>query len=410
MDRVVPFDLLAPEAIANPYPVYAQMRAAAPVYWSDQIQSWVLTRYDDVLALARDPRLNTGWRLLPLARPLTPEEQRDIRELERTRTGLLGSLNGQDHLRQRTLVQTAFTPRVVEQMRGVIEAKVDALIGAVARRGQMDLIRDFALPLPLAITHHLIGVPPEFQDAVKAGADAMVYSLSLYNPPHGQIGELLRTAKAGEQCVREMIAERRARPQDDLLSRMVHASQDGQRLSDAELCALVYTLVLSGFETTVNLIGNGVLALLAHPDQLARLRAGPQMIETAVEELLRYNTPVSCIARICVEDVRVRDVTIRRGQMVMLALGAANRDPGQFPDPDRLDLARTPNRHLSFGHGPHYCLGSALARLEGQIAIGALAQRLPGLRLDVAPEALEWQPTMIVRGLKALPLRFDPAL
>jgi len=410
MERAVPFDLLAPGAFANPYPVYAQMRAAAPVYWSDQIQSWVLTRYDDVLALARDPRLATGWRQLPMGRPLTPEEQDDIREIERIRIGLLGSLNGQDHLRQRTLVQAAFTPRVVEQMSGFIQAKVDALIDAVAPHGRMDFVRDVALPLPLAVTYHLIGVPPEFQETVKAGADALLGSVSLHSPPPGQIGALLRLAKAGEQCVREMIAQRRAKPEDDLLSQMVHASQDGQRLSDDELCALVYTLVLSSFEATVNLIGNCVLMLLTHPGQLLRLRNEPRLIESAVEELLRFDTPTLCVARTLSEDVQVRDVTLRRGQMAMLMLGAANRDPEHFPEPDRLDLARSPNRHLSFGQGPHYCLGAALARLEVQTVIRALLERLPGLRLDTAPETLEWLPSMIMRGLKALPLRFDPAL
>jgi cytochrome P450 len=410
MERAVPFDLLDPGAFANPYPVYAQMRAAVPVYWSDQIQSWVLTRYDDVLALARDPRLATGWRQLPMGRPLTPEEQDDIREIERLRISLLGSLNGQDHLRQRTLVQAAYTPRVVEQMRGFIQAKVDALIDGLALHGRMDFIRDIALPLPLAVTYYLIGVPPEFQETVKAGADALLDSLFLHNPPPGQIGALLRLAKAGEQRVREMIAQRRAQPQDDLLSQMLHASQDGQRLREDELCTLVYTLVLAGFETTVNLLGNGMLALLTHPDQLARLRAEPQLIESAVEELLRFDTPALCVARTLSEDVQVRDVTLRRGQMAMLMIGAANHDPEQFPDPERVDLARTPNRLLSFGQGPHYCFGAALARLEAQILFCRLLERLPGLRLDTAPETLEWLPSMIMRGLKALPLRFDPAL
>lgn len=408
MDTTVLFDLLDPELFRNPYPVYAHLRASAPVYWSEQLQSWVLTRYDDIATLVHDPRMITGWRQLPLGRELTAQEQADIRDMERIRMGMLGSLNGADHQRLRGLAHSAFTPRVVEQMRADIQAQVDALIDALAPRGALDLVRDVGLPLPLAMIFRLIGVPPEAQGAIRAGADALVASASLYNPEPGEIARVARTARAGEQQVRHLIAARRGAPQDDLLTRLVQAEHDGEHLSDDELCSLVYTLLLTGFETIVNLIGNGVLALLTHPDQLARLRAEPALIESAVEELLRYESPAHTLLRRTGEDVQVRDVTIPAGQTVFLLLAAANHDPAQFPEPERLDLGRSPNRHLSFGHGPHFCIGAALARLQGQIAIGTLLRRLPGLRLDIDPEALVWRPTMILRGLQALPLRFDP--
>ncbi len=305
-----------------------------------------------------------------------------------------------DHTRLRTLVQKAFTPRMVERLRPRIETLVEEALNAAGERGGMDLVADLAYPLPVTVIAELLGVPVEDRAAFRRWSDALVGALDPVAPANRR-GAVLAARDALHAYLRQVIAERRADPRDDLISRLVEAEEQGDRLSGPELLAMGVLLLVAGHETTVNLISNGVNALLNHPDQLARLHREPELIEPAVEELLRYDSPVQLTGRVALEALELGGQRVEPGQMVTLMLGAANRDPRVFADPGRLDLGRDPNPHLAFGRGIHFCLGAPLARLEGQIAIGALIRRFPGLRLAGVPER---RPTVTLRGFVSLPL------
>jgi cytochrome P450 PksS len=390
---------------ANPYPFYARLRAEAPVYrvtLPDRQTAWLVTRYDDVVAVLKDERFSkdrfTALSKEQLAKqPWMPAFFRPL-----TRNML--DLDAPDHTRLRALVSRAFTPRLVEQMRDRIKALTEHLLDKVQRRGRMDLIRDYAQPLPTTIIAEMLGVP------VAERYKFQRWSGALISAGASRWGVLLAIPSVWLflRYVRKLIRARRAQPRDDLISALVQAEEAGQQLSEDELVAMVVLLLVAGHETTVNLIGSGTLALLEHPDQLEKLRSEPALIRPAVEELLRYASPVeTATERFPREDIPIAGVTIPRGEVTFAVLATANRDERQFPDPDRLDITREPNKHLSFGLGAHYCLGASLARLEGQIAINTLLRRAPRLRLAVPPEALSWRPGLVLRGLKALPVAFD---
>jgi cytochrome P450 len=303
-------------------------------------------------------------------------------------------------------VSKAFTPRVVEGLRPRIQRMVDDLITRAERAGSMDLIEEFAYPIPVSVICEMLGVPIEDHERFKGwGLDIARGLDSVLLPPESDIPRRSGVARhALSDYFRGLIAERRAAPRGDLLSALIAAEEAGDKLSEDELIATCNLLLIAGHETTVNLIGNGTLALLRHPAELRRLREHPELIGSAVEELLRYDGPVQRTARIPSIDVTIGGRTIPRGAMVMPFIGAADRDPAPFPNPDRLDLARADNRHIAFGLGIHFCLGAPLARVEGQIAIGTLVRRLPKLALDVAQP--ECRQSLTLRGLKALPVRF----
>lgn len=311
-------------------------------------------------------------------------------------------LDGADHLRLRGLVHKAFTPRLVERMRDRVQALADARLEAALARGAMDVIADYAEPIPTAIIADMLAVPAGDQGRFRRWSSGIVQATAsrwgmLPALPH--LYFFLR-------YIRRLIADRRRALGDDLLSALVAAEESGDQMSEDELVAMVFLLLVAGHETTVNLIGNGTLALLEHPEAYARLRAEPELVRTGVEELLRYYSPVEMATeRFAREAVEVAGVTIPRGALVLAVLASANRDPRQFPDADTLDLAREPNRHVAFGHGVHYCLGAPLARLEGQIAIGSLVARFGALRLAVPRDRLRWRPGLVVRGLARLPVR-----
>jgi cytochrome P450 len=311
-----------------------------------------------------------------------------------------------DHTRLRGLVSKAFTPRVVERLRPHIQQIVDGLLDRVESAGSMDLIESFAYPLPVIVICQMLGVPVEDRERFKQwGLDIARGLDSILLPPDSEV--LLRSAasrRALSDYFRELIAKRRASSREDLLSALIAAEEAGDKLSEEELLATCILLLVAGHETTVNLIGNGTLALLRHPDQLQRLREHPELISSAVEELLRYDGPVQRTARIPSEDVTIGGQTIAKGEMVMPFIGAADRDPAQFPDPDRLDIARADNRHIAFGWGIHFCLGAPLARVEGQLAILTLVQRLP--KLALATDTPEYRQSLTLRGLTALPVTF----
>jgi cytochrome P450 PksS len=396
-------DLGSPRFKANPYPLYARLRAAAPVYCTrlpDKRVAWLVTRYEDVVEVLKDGRfakdpLNA---VSPGQRPNMPWVPGLLKPLTRN----MLDLDAPDHTRLRALVSKAFTPRLVERLRGRIQRLADELLDAAERKGSLELVADYALPLPMTVIADMLGVPARdrhqfhrWSSRIVAVASARDLLLAL---PH--VWLFMR-------YVHRLLAWRRAHPQDDLVTALVQADEAGDRLSEDELLAMVVLLLIAGHETTVNLIASGSLALLERPDQLELLRRDPALMKPAVEELLRYTSPVEIATeRFAREQVVVAETTIPRGELVLAVIGSANRDERQFEHPDRLDLTREPNRHLAFGQGAHYCLGAPLARLEGQIAISTLLRRMPDLRLTRAPRSLRWRRGVFLRGLEALPLEW----
>lgn len=395
------FDLASPAFKADPHPVYARLREGAPVFRSTlgwRRPAWLVARYDDVSALLRDARfakdpLNARGR--GGAGPWVPGFLRPL-----TRNML--DLDAPDHTRLRALVQKAFTPRLVEGLRPRIEALVDELLTRARRNGRAELVRDLALPLPLTVIAELLGVPAADQARFHRWSDRILSG----SPGVGAV-LLLPAVRSLLAYLRELFAQRRAEPHDDLVTALVQAEEAGDRLDEDELLGMVFLLLAAGHETTVNLIGASVLTLLQNPEQRDRLRADPSLVRPAVEELVRFTSPVEVATeRYAREELEIAGVPIRRGEMVLGLIGSANRDAAHFTDPDALDLAREPNRHLGFGLGAHYCLGAPLARLETRIALASLLERAPNLRLAVDPGALRWRKHVFLRGLRELPVTF----
>lgn len=361
--------------------------------------TWYITRYDDIVEVLRDERFVKDPR--NARRPDAGKVRRSVMH-QLINENMLFS-DPPAHTRLRALVTQAFTPRRVEQMAGRIQATADALLGKMAASDSADLIADFALPLPVVVICDLLGIPPQDRTAV---AD---WSQAIISPGSRGLTYSARKRKvrAFISYLQDLFAQRQAVPQDDLISALVAAEEAGDRLSEAELSSMVALLLVTGHETTVNLIGNGALALLQHPAELMRLQAGEVGWETAVEELLRFDGPVeTSTSRWAGTDISFRRHTMRRGDLVRVVLASANRDPHHFNRPDDLLLDRTHNRHLAFGMGIHYCLGAPLARLEGQIALAALFGQLPGVQLAIPPEKLHWRSGVLFRGLSRLPLRW----
>lgn len=367
----------------------------------DKQHAWLVTRYDDVARVLKDERF-----VKDKSSALTSEQSRKqpwvpklFKPLERN----MLDLDGRDHTRLRSLVHKAFTPRMVEELRTRVQTVTESLLDAAEPRGGMDLIRDYALPIPTTIIAEMLGVPVSDRHKFHRWSRVIVASA----PSGWRMLRAIPSAIAFLRYIRRLVKARRSSPRDDLVTALVQAEEVGERLDEDELVSMVFLLLIAGHETTVNLIGNGSLALLRHPDQARRLRDEPRLIKSAVEELLRFDGPLeTATERYAREDVVLDGVTIPRGALVYAVLASANRDESQFPNPGVLDLAREPNRHLAFGLGAHYCLGAPLARLEGQIAIAALLRRLPDLRLAAAPEGLRWRRGLVLRGLVALPVRF----
>ena len=392
------FNPMDPEFLADPYPTYHRLRAEDPVHHSP-LGFWVLTRYEDVSSVLRDPRFIKEPLAALVAARFGAEVPRGV--------GLsMLDRDPPDHTRLRGLVSKAFTPRVVEGLRPRIQQIVDGLIARAQAVGSMDVIEEFAYPIPVNVICEMMGVPVQDHERFKGWSLDIARGLdSVWLPPDSEVPRRSAAARhAMSGYFRELIAARRASPRGDLLSALIAAEEAGDKLSEEELVATCILILIAGHETTVNLIGNGVLALLRHPDELDRLRRTPALITSAVEELLRYDGPVQRTARVASDDATIGGRTIRKGDMVMPFIGAADRDPAQFPDPDRLDLSRGDNRHLAFGWGIHFCLGAPLARVEGQIAIDALVRRLP--RLALVGDTPEYRQSLTLRGLKTLPVKF----
>ncbi len=397
-------DIASPGHKANIHPFYARLRADSPVHrvtLPDRKEAWLITRYDDVVAVLKDGRFVKDKAKAQTAEQAArqPWVPRIFRPLERN----MLDVDPPDHTRLRALVHRAFSPRLVEEMRGRIESLARELLVSAGRRGSMDIIRDYALPIPTTIIGEMLGVPDSDRHRFHRWSRSIVSA----TPSGWGMIRAIPSAIAFLRYIRRLVVARRVRPRDDLVGALVQAEEAGEQLSEDELVAMVFLLLIAGHETTVNLIGNGMLALLMNPDQVQRLKDDPALLEPAVEELLRYESPLeTATERFAREDVTVAGVTIPRGGLVYAALASANRDERQFPNPDILDLAREPNRHLSFGLGPHYCLGAPLARLEGQVAIGTLMAWLTDFRLSQKPESLRWRRGLVLRGLEALPVTF----
>jgi cytochrome P450 len=367
----------------------------------DRQAAWLITRYDDVAAALKDERFakNRAAALTTEQAAKQPWVPRMFRPLMRN----MLDLDPPDHTRLRSLVHRAFTPRLVEQMRGRIRSLADDLLSAACGRGTMDLIRDYALPIPTTVIAEMLGVP----DGDRLRFHRWSRSIVSASPSGWGMLRAIPSVMAFLRYIRRLVASRRDAPCDDLLGSLVQAEEAGERLSEDELVAMVFLLLVAGHETTVNLIGNGLMALLKNPGQVEKLTADPTLLKSAVEELLRYESPLATATeRYAREVVTVSGVTIPHGGLVYAVIASANRDGGQFPAPDTLDIAREPNRHLSFGLGPHYCLGAPLARLEGQVAIGTILSRLPELRLAIDSDSLRWRRGLVLRGLEALPVAF----
>jgi cytochrome P450 len=392
------FNPMDPEFLADPYPTYHRLRMEDPVHHSP-LGFWVLTRYEDVAAVLRDARFIKEPLAALVAARFGSEVPRGV--------GLsMLDRDPPDHTRLRSLVSKAFTPRGVEGLRPRIQEIVDGLIARAEAAGTMDVIEEFAYPIPVNVICEMMGVPVKDHERFKGWSLDIARGLdSIWLPPDSEIPRRSAAARhAIGDYFRELIAERRASPRGDLLSALIAAEEAGDKLNEEELLATCILILIAGHETTVNLIGNGVLALLRNPEALRRLRATPGLITTAVEELLRYDGPVQRTARVASDDATIGGHTIHKGEMVMPFIGAADRDPAQFPEPDRLDLARADNRHIAFGWGIHFCLGAPLARVEGQIAIDTLVRRLP--RLALVTDTVEYRQSLTLRGLKELPVKF----
>ncbi|GAA0381836.1 cytochrome P450 [Acrocarpospora corrugata] len=389
-----PSFLLSPEFAADPYPLHAELRERGPVHaieFPPGARGFLVVGYEHGRAALSDPRLSKDTRHseLPVRGELFFGDT------------LLG-VDPPDHTRLRALVAKAFTARRTESLRPRVQEIADALLDAIAGDGEADLIESFAFPLPIIVICELIGVPAADRDAIRAWTAALtVPSLS------AEATARRRTAaKALNAYLRDILAERRLEPQDDLLTALLAAREGDALLAEAELLGTIALILIAGHETTVNLIGNGVLALLRNRDQRALLAARPDLIPAAVEEFLRYDPPVErATQRIALEDLEIAGTPIPRGSWVHISLAAAHHDPAAFANPSRLDLTRPDNRHIAFGHGIHHCLGAPLARLEGQIAFETLLRRLP--TLELATDDPTWAVSgSIVRGLTALPVRF----
>jgi cytochrome P450 len=389
--------LFGPKMLADPYPYYARLRSMDPVYWVDQFGGWVLTRYADVVTVLRSPDVSSERTAMAQQR-VGPEFQK----LYEVRAHAMLNADPPRHTRMRLLVNKAFTPRTVEALAPFIQAFVEKVLDAAKAKGRTDFMAELAFPLPAVVIAEMLGVPAEDRERFKKWSDESTAAVG--NLPSNMSPDVLRKSIAAfdelQEYFRGIIAQRRAEPRDDLISALVKAQEEGDRLSEVELLANSILLLNAGHETTTNLIGNGTLALLRHPDQLKRLRDDPALVPTAVEEMLRYDSPVQFTTRILKKDVQLGGKTLRTGQMALVLLAAANRDPEQFPDPDRLDVGRPDNKHVAFGLGPHFCLGAPLARLEGRIVFETLLRRLPAIRLDGPPPV--YRQNFNLRGLESL--------
>ncbi|WP_338930808.1 cytochrome P450 [Streptomyces netropsis] len=399
MDANTGFDPWSRRFVADPYPGYARLRTAGRVHWFEPSRQWLVPHYEDVRALLRDRRLGRTYLHRfsheEFGRTAPPAAHEPFHVLNGN--GLL-DLEPPDHTRIRRLVSKAFTPRTVEDLMPVVARLAGGLVDELLAEGGGDLISAVAEPLPVAVIAEMLGIPEADRKLLRPWSAAICGMYEL-NPDEEKARNAVRASLDFSAYLRQLIADRRARPGDDLITALVHAHDEGDRLTEQEMVSTCVLLLNAGHEATVNTTGNGWWALFRHPDQLAALRADPGLLPAAVEELMRYDTPLQLFERWVLDDIEIAGTVIPRGSEVALLFGSANRDPARFPDPDRLDVTRADNPHLSLGAGIHYCLGAPLARLELVASFGELLRRAPRLRLTTEPE---WKPGFVIRGLREL--------
>ncbi len=395
------YHLLDPKVLADPYPLYHRLRSEDPVHWDPFLHKWVLTRYADVVfALQR-----FSAKCAPTPAQLDMMGMGVLSPAAQVMVQQMLFMDPPAHTRIRGLAAKAFTPRRVEVLREHIADIVDGMLDEVAGKGTMDVIADLAAPLPATVTGELLGVPRADRDQLKAWSEDFAELLGNFQLNPDRVPQVRSSIEALLTYFHDAVRKDREQPRDGLIHALVTAEIDGDRLNDEEIVANTIVTMVGGQETTTNLIATGLLTLFRHPDQLARLRADLSLVPSAVEELLRYEAPSQQTTRIAPEDVELGGKLIQKGQSCIVVMGAANRDPERFTDPDRLDLGRPDNRHVAFGWAGHFCFGAPLGRIEGQIAFRKLMERFPNL--DLAPDApITWRNNLGLRGLTALPVTF----
>lgn len=395
------YHLLDPEVLANPYPLYHRLRDEDPVHWDPFLHAWVVTRYADVIHVLHHFSANRT----PTPEQLSAMGLSALNPIAQVMVRQMLFLDPPNHTRLRALASAAFTVRRVERLRSHIQEIMDGLLDAVISKGSMDLIADFASPAPAIVTAELLGVPVADHEQLKDWSADFAEMLGNFQHNPDRFPKILRSVEEMSSYFRSAMQEQRLHPQDGLVSAMMAADVDGAKLTDEEIIANLIVTMVGGQETTTNLIGNGILTLLRNPEAMKRLRDDSSLVPSALEELLRYESPSQHTARLAPDDAELGGKQIRKRQAVIAVMGAANRDPERFPDPDRLDIERPDNRHVAFGWAAHFCFGAHLARLEGQIAVSTLLQRLPDLELDTNVPPV-WRHNLGLRGLTALPVRF----
>ena len=419
-------NLLNPETRANPYPFYARLRAEDPVHWDEEMGFWVLTRYTDIASMYMDDRFSRAQGLRSNFQRLDETEKLIAEPVYRSFSKTMFYADPPYHTHLRGLMNNAFTPRRVEQMRPYIQHIVDELLDHVEEQGQMDVVRDLAYPLPVMVIAELLGLPTSDRARFKGWSDDLFAILGTVRHSRELMERAARSLSEMTEYVNELSRRRREEPRDDLLSVLLRVVDEDEQLecphphhaqgqlppdhrtsaqlTQDELVANINILLSTGHETTTHLIGNGVLALLQHPEQLQHLRDKPGLVFSAIEEIMRYDNPVQITYRSAIEDAEISGKQIHKGDLINSILGAANRDLERYTEPDRFDITRNEGRHLNFGLGIHFCIGASLVRLEAEIAFNTILRRFPNLQL--ATDQLEWQEHPIFRGLKALPLNF----
>ena len=392
---------------ANPYPIYAELRSESPVLWNGQ--SWLISRYDDIIGLLTDNRVSSA-RAESIFQVLPDDVRQELQPLRHVLGSRMLLTDPPTHTRLRNLVTKAFSARMVREKKPRIQEICNTFIDRVIANGEMDVISDLAIPVPGWVIADMLGVSRDMQPKFTQWSRDQV---RVYDRP-GTSGERIPIMRQGQESMLEMkaylegvIADRRINPHDDLITMLVMAEEEGDRLSTDELVIMIIALLVGGNNSTAHLIGNAVFTLARHPDALQQLKADPSLITTAVEEVLRFESPVQATSRVARDAIEVGGHTIEPGQGISLLFGSANRDENQFPDPERLNLARRPNRHLTFAHGPHFCLGAAIARAEAQIAVQTVVERCDDLEL--VNDSADWLEGFSFRGLKTLPVRFRAA-
>jgi len=402
VDELSLHHLLDPEVLANPYPLYDRLRREDPVHWDPYLHTWVVTRYKDVLTVLHD---------YSASRSPTPEQLESLglgylSPIARVLIKQMLFLDPPSHTRIRSLAAEAFTPHRVEALRPHIQEISNSLLDKVQAKGKMEVIADFAVPLPAIVTAEMLGMPTHDYVQLKQWTEVFAEILGNFQHNPGRASQVIKSLEDMTAYFRAAIAEFKVRPREGVVHSLMTAEVNGDRFTEEEVIANAIIVMAGGQETTTNLIATGLLTLFRHPDQMARLKSDPSLLPSAVEELLRFEPPVLQTARLAPADTSLGGKKISKRQAVIAVMAAANRDPERFPDPDSLDLGRPDNRHLAFGWAAHFCFGAALARIEGQIAFETLLRRLPGLALDPGP--LTWRNNQGLRGLEELPVTFRP--